>query len=121
MKSDSQDIRYLWHMFEHATHVLYILLGMDLDTYVDTIQVRLATERGLDIIGRAAARVTDAFKRSHGEIPWQRIAAVSATLSYPDGTPDDDLVWDFLRRDLPKIMEYVEPLIGGLESRPAVE
>jgi uncharacterized protein with HEPN domain len=108
-------------MLEHATHVLYIVLGLDADTYAESIQVRLAAERGLDILGRAAARVSLPFKAAHPEIPWQRIAAVGATLAYPDGTPDDDLVWGFLRQDLPRLMESLEPLIGRATDGAATE
>lgn len=106
------DNRCLWHMFENATHVLYIVMGLDLDTYVDTIQVRLATERGLDLFGRAAACLSPGFRDAHGDLPWARIAAVTATLAYPEGSGDDELVWDFLRKDLPPIMERLETLIG---------
>jgi uncharacterized protein with HEPN domain len=113
MNTNPRDNRYLWHMFEHATHALYVVMGLDLETYQESIQARLAAERGLDIFSRAAARLSQAFKQSHGEIPWQRIAMVAATLDYPDAAPDHALVWGFLRRDLPRIMEHLEPLIGG--------
>ncbi len=113
MTASPQDSRYLWHMLEHATHVLYIVLGLDVDTYAESIQVRLAAERGLDILGRAAAYVSSEFQAAHPEIPWHRIAAVHATLDYPNGTPDDDRVWAFLREDLPGLMESLEPLIGS--------
>src|SRR5262245_52106414 len=118
MPTSSNDNRYLWHMLEHATHVQYILLGIDFDTFQDSTQVRLAAERAVDIIGRAAARISDPFKQAHGEIPWQRIATVAGTLAYPDGTPDDELVWDFLREDLSGIMEHLEPLIRRLGATP---
>src|SRR5689334_16455613 len=111
MPTPRDDNRYLWHMLEHATHVQYIVLGIDFDTFQDSTQVRLAAERAVDIIGRAATRVSESFKTDHGEIPWHRIATVAATLAYPDGEPNDELVWDFLREDLPGIMENLEPLI----------
>jgi uncharacterized protein with HEPN domain len=113
MRSSAPDARFLWHMLEHATHVLYIVLGLDLDTYADSIQVRLAAERGLDIVGKAAERVSAACKAAHPEIPWQRIAAVAAALAYPDGSADDHLVWSFMRHDLPQVVELLEPLIGS--------
>lgn len=112
MASSNGDSRYLWHMLEHATHVLYIVMGLDVDTYADAIQVRLAAERGLDILARAAQRVSPEFKAAHPEVPWQRIAQVGAALDYPEGTPDDDLVWGFLRQDLPGLMERLEPLVS---------
>lgn len=119
MSTDPRDNRYLWHMFEHATHALYVVMGLDLETYQESVQARLAAERGLDIFGRAAARLSEAFKRAHGEIPWRRIAAVAAALDYPDATPDDALVWEFLRRDLPRILEHLEPLIGKSKESAA--
>jgi uncharacterized protein with HEPN domain len=121
MSTNPDDTRYLWHMLEHATHVQYIVLGLDPDTYAESIQVRLAAERGLDILSRAAARVSARFKVAHPEIPWLRVMAVGATLAYPEGTPDDDLVWSFLRRDLPHLMESLEPLIGTSTGVAATE
>lgn len=121
MSTDSHDSRYLWHMLEHATHVQYIVLGLDADTYAESIQVRLAAERGLDILSRAAERVSAPFKAAHPELPWQRIAALADTLAYPDGMPDDELVWSFLRQDLPHLMESLEPLIGASTGDAATE
>lgn len=113
MTPSPSDRRFLWHMLEHATHVAYITLGVDLDTYEDTVQLRLAAERGLDIFCRAAANLTPSFRDAHGDIPWQRIAAVAAVLDYPKAAPDDEMVWAFVRKELPRVMEHLEPLMGA--------
>jgi len=113
MSPADPDRRFLWHLMEHGTHVLYITMGLDADAFGESTQVRLAAERGLDIMARAAARVSTAFKVAHPGVDWPRLAAVGATLDYPDGTPDDGLVWDFLREALPKTLEYLDRLLDG--------
>jgi uncharacterized protein with HEPN domain len=112
MTRNDQDYRFLWHLMEHATHVLYIVMGLDAEAFTESTQVRLAAERCLDIMARAAGRITPAFKAAHPRVDWPRIAAVGATLDYPGGTPDDALVWEFLRRDLPGMLEYLDTALG---------
>ena len=113
MRPEPEDQRLLWHMMEYGTHALYSITGLDSDAYADAVQPRLAAERSLDILSRAAARVSTPFQAAYPEIPWQRIAEMARTLDYPDGEPDDEQVWAFLRKELPGMMERIDLLLSG--------
>ena len=118
MRPEPEDQRLLWHMMEYGTHALYSITGLDADAYTEAVQPRLAAERSLDILGRAASRVSATFQSANPEIPWRRIAEMARMLDYPDGEPDDEQVWAFLRQELPGMMEHIDALL----SRPdAVE
>lgn len=51
--------------------ILEFTKGMTLEMYESDIKTRFAIERNFEIIGEAAARISEDFKMSHPEIEWR--------------------------------------------------
>jgi uncharacterized protein with HEPN domain len=51
--------------------ILEFTKGMTLEIYESDIKTRFAVERNFEIIGEAAARISEDFKMSHPEIEWR--------------------------------------------------
>ncbi len=69
MRPDQLDAAYLWDMLEAAGSVRRISAGVSFATYETNEMLRMAVERGLEIIGEAARHVSDEFRAAHPEIP----------------------------------------------------
>ncbi len=63
------------------------------------------------ILGEAVKRLSDAFRNSHSELPWQMMAGMRDVLIHHYDGVDIDEVWNTVRKDLPKLLQIVEPLI----------
>ncbi len=72
---------------------------------------RAAVERNLEIIGEAARRVSDGFKREHPEIPWQQIVSHRNVLIHEYGDIDYVKIWKVVSIGVPRLIEQIRPLI----------
>jgi uncharacterized protein with HEPN domain len=70
----------------------------------------------IQIIGEAARRVSQRYKDSHPEIPWQMIIGMRNRLvhEYFDIIPKR--VWDVVENSIPELIRLVEPLVPPDES-----
>jgi len=61
----------------------------------------LALIKELEMIGEAAARVSEAFKREHPGVPWAALIATRNRLIHGYFDVDLDIVWNTAHKDLP--------------------
>jgi len=111
MRPDEQDAAYLWDMLEAATAVRRISAGVSLARYETNEMLRMAVERGLEIIGEAAGHVSGEFRAAHPEIPWRRIVAQRNVLAHAYGSILNQRIWQVVTDDLPELIRLLEPLM----------
>lgn len=70
-----------------------------------------AIVRWVEIVGEAAANVSDEIRTQHPEVPWAEIVAMRNRLihAYPD--VDLDLVWGVVERDGPRLRSVIAGII----------
>jgi uncharacterized protein with HEPN domain len=69
--------------------------------------------RWLEIIGEAAANVSESIRAAHPEVPWRDIVAMRNRLihAYPD--VNMSLVWGVVDRDGPALRRAIEEILEG--------
>lgn len=65
----------------------------------------------MEIVGEAAARVSEDTKRAHPDIPWAEIVGMRNRLVHVYFDIDLQLVWATVRDDLPTLITLLEPLV----------
>ena len=99
------------HMLDAAREALSFVEGItraDLDADRKTA---LSLVKCIEIIGEAAARVSEDLREAHSEIPWAAIVGMRNRLIHGYFDIDLDRVWDTVTNNLP-------PLISDLERIP---
>ena len=76
--------------------------------------VRTFIVHHLQIIGEAAAKVSQGLCRGHPEIAWQQIVAMRHILVHDYFRVDENEVWTTVERDLPSLKTAIEKLLGDL-------
>lgn len=107
-----KDITRLRHMVDHADEALQLTLDktrVDLET--DRV-LGLALVRLLEIVGEAAARVSDEVRVKHPEVPWAPIIAMRNRLIHGYDVVDKDVLWNILRSDSPLLVRDLKRMIG---------
>lgn len=85
MRRADPDAASLWDMVETAREIARFVAGRQVaDLGADRI-LRLAIERDLEIMGEAAARVSQEFRGAHPEIPWRRIVGLRNVIAHQYG------------------------------------
>jgi len=101
----------LMDMLDHSREALQFIQGKqrsDLDT--DRL-LNLSLVRLLEIIGEAAARISDETKSNVTEIQWQQIIGLRNRLIHGYNNVDFDIMWDILQDDLPPLAVQLEKII----------
>lgn len=108
MPPSDRDAAFLWDMLEVSRRVDESLIGVSLEQYRVDENLRMATERRIEIIGEAAGRVSQAFRDTHPDIPWRQIIAQRNVLAHEYGDIDDDLIWALVTAHVPKLIADLE-------------
>jgi uncharacterized protein with HEPN domain len=63
------------------------------------------------VIGEAARQVSREFRATHNGIPWENIVGMRHKVVHDYLGVNEDLVWQVVTEDLPKLVEALEPLV----------
>ena len=111
MPLEDNDPGYLWDMLKAARGVVASLQDRTLEQYQADENLRLATERRIEIIGEAAGRVSRPVREAHPEIPWRQIIAQRHVLAHEYGEIDNELIWSVARSHIPGLIAMLETLV----------
>ena len=68
----------------------------------------------LMVIGEATKRLSRAFRASHEEVPWSRMAGMRDVLIHGYDHIDPQAVWDAATEDIPELIR----ILGDLPRLP---
>lgn len=107
MLSHDDRIR-LSHMRDAAREASSFVAGKTrLDLSHDR-QLTLALVKSIEIVGEAAAKITDESKQSLSDIPWRDIIAMRNRLIHVYFDIDLDILWETVMKELPLLLQAVE-------------
>jgi uncharacterized protein with HEPN domain len=98
----------------HAREIVQTLTRASFEQYLLDKNLRLATERRIEIIGEAAGNLSAEFQESHGEIPWRRIVAQRHVLAHEYGEIKQEVIYRIATVRIPELIAQWEPLIPPL-------
>jgi uncharacterized protein with HEPN domain len=98
-------------MLVYAKEILHTTSGITFESYLADPNLRLATERRLEIIGEAARNVSRAFQEAHPEIPWRRIIGLRHIMAHEYGEIRQERVFAIAVENIPDLIEALEPLV----------
>jgi uncharacterized protein with HEPN domain len=106
-----RDDAYLLDILIAARKALKFVEGIDQNEFEDNELVQNAVMRPLEIIGEASAKISKEFRKAHSEIPWREMVGLRNRLIHEYFRIDFGAVWDTIHKDLPKLIEIIDPLV----------
>jgi uncharacterized protein with HEPN domain len=106
------DTTRLRHMLDHASEAVDMVRGRlrpDLDR---DRQFRLALTHLVEIVGEAAAHISEPFRHAHADVPWTTIVGVRNRLIHGYSQVDLGLLWDIVTIDLPPLIVKIQEILG---------
>lgn len=98
------------HMVEAADQAIAFVAGRDRSDIDSDVMLRLALTRLVEIIGEAAAQVTDAGRRDLPDVPWPQIVGMRNRLIHAYFDIDPDILWDTVKVALPELVSKLRPV-----------
>jgi uncharacterized protein with HEPN domain len=111
MHSEDRDAAYMWDMREEARNIGSFIKDISYARFVQDKVIRYAVERSLLIIGEAANHVSDKYKETHSEIPWQQIIGQRNVLAHEYGDIKVDRIWFSVTVSVPSLLKALDGLI----------
>ena len=71
-------------------------------------QLVLSLVKDIEIVGEAAARITESTRQQTSEIPWEEIVAMRNRLVHGYFDIDLNVVWQTVQIDLPTLIAQLE-------------
>lgn len=106
---------YLAHILESAQKIERYTEAGEGEFHNNTM-LQDAVIRNFEILGEAAKRVPEEYRRGHSQIPWRLMAAFRDVLIHAYEGIDLQRVWQIVRHDLPVVKKAVEKLLPPLEE-----
>ena len=100
----SRDQVRLRHMLDHALEAVEMARGRTRADLEQDRQLNLSLVRLLEIVGEAAARVSEEMRQQCPTIPWPEIIGLRNRLIHGYDSVDFDILWDIVTNDLPQLI-----------------
>jgi len=85
--------------------------GLPRAAYDADENLRLALIHLVQVVGEAARKVSSEFTEAHPEVPWENIIGMRHKLVHDYLGVDEDIVWQVVTVDLPRLVRSLEPLV----------
>jgi len=105
------DSAYLLDMLLAARDALSFTEDLSFEDFVRDRRTQLSVLKSVEIVGEAAAQVTEGARRANPDIPWREIVGMRNRLVHVYFDIDLPLVWDTVHHDLPDLIARLEPLV----------
>jgi uncharacterized protein with HEPN domain len=102
----------LRHMLDAAREALEFSRGKNRALLAGDRQLALALTKCIEIIGEAAARVSDPTRQLYPAIPWGQIVGMRNRLIHGYYEVDLDRLWDTVTKNVPQLVEALERGLG---------
>lgn len=99
------------HMVEHAREAVEMTHGRSREDLNLDRQLNLALVRLPEIVGEAAARVPDDFRRQYPNVPWRDIADLRNRLIHGYDSINFDILWQIMQQDIPVLLANLERIL----------
>ena len=99
-------------MLDAAREARSFVQGRDRSELDRDRQLVLSLVKDIEIVGEAAAQVSEATRARTPEIPWQEIVSTRNRLVHGYFSINLDIVWQTTREDLPSLIVLLERLVS---------
>jgi uncharacterized protein with HEPN domain len=106
-----RDLVYVGHMLDMARKAASKTQSLSREAYDADENLRLALIHLIQVIGEAARQVSRGFTDAHPEVPWVNLVGMRHKVVHDYLGVDEDIVWQVVTEDIPKLVAALEPLI----------
>jgi len=90
--------------------ILDYTLGMPFTVYESDSKTSDAVERNFEIIGEAASRISEEYKKLHPEIEWRIIKDFRNFIIHEYFGINNQIVYDTIQHRLPELLKLISAL-----------
>jgi len=102
----------LKHILDAVREAVGFIEGKDRENLETDRKLNLSLVRLLEIIGEAAKRITNDFRKEHPELPWKSMIGMKDRLIHGYFDINLDIIWKTVKNDLPPLIDKIEKILA---------
>lgn len=115
MKEPVRDKGRLEHILTAIDYLSEFTNGLGYDDFVNDPLHLHAVTHNVQVIGEAVFKITDEFKTSHPETPWQMIEKMRHVLVHDYYQINLEILWDIVQNDIPPLREQIKGYLNQMD------
>ena len=108
MKDDT--LIFIEHILESIKIIEDYSKRLTKEKLVKDQKIQDAIIKRIEIIGEAAKNISDSFRKKYPHVDWKDIIGTRDVLIHHYFGVDLNIVWDIVKKDLPKLKENLEKI-----------
>lgn len=117
MSKIRRDLDYLSDLQEAIDRAIQYTRNLTWEEYLEDRKTQDAVIRNLEIIGEAAKLISDEFRLRYPDLPWREMSGTRDRLIHQYFGVNQDIVWEIIQIDLPKLKQQIATLVRELPSK----
>ena len=101
------------HMVDAAEQALAFIQGRNRVDLDDDPMLRMALTRAVEIVGEAAAQVSEAGRAESPAVPWPQIIGMRNRLVHASFDVNHGVLWDTVQLALPALLTQLRAIVLG--------
>jgi uncharacterized protein with HEPN domain len=94
-----------------ARDIRQFTAGLSRDDFLKNRLVQFAVVNRITVMGEAAKRLSQEFRRDHPSIEWKELAGMRDRCIHGYDTVDLDIVWQVVTVDAPAVENYLNSIL----------
>ncbi|MCY6490735.1 HepT-like ribonuclease domain-containing protein [Leptolyngbya sp. GGD] len=111
MQPSDRDFAALWDMVQAIQLIQEFIAPLSYEDYLNSRRDQMAVERGLEILGEAARRVSGAFQQAHAEIDWRNTIGLRNVIAHRYEQVQQDRIWAIVTVELNILLAQLKLLL----------
>lgn len=111
----AEDRVRILHMIDAADSAVQFVAGRERSELESDRMLLFALVRAIEIIGEAAAKVSNETRDAYVEIPWRAITAMRNRLVHAYFDIDADILWVAATEEVPALLTQLRTLLDKAE------
>jgi uncharacterized protein with HEPN domain len=107
---------YIEDILDAMSKAELLLEGVSYSQFESDFKINFAVVRALEIIGEAAKRLPEELRQRYPDIPWKGMSGMRNRIIRGYDNVDLQIVWDVVKRDIPKLRPKIDALLKDYES-----
>ena len=105
------DLTHFVDILESAKLTLSYVDKISLDEFYENYLVQDAVIRRIEIIGKAASKISVEARNKYPQLPWKEMKVMRNHLSYEHDELKLNDIWNEIKIELPKVIEQIKALL----------
>lgn len=111
-----RDTVYLLDILTSARLIRTYVEGVARNEFLQDMKLQDSVIRRLGIIGEAAGKISPRFRENNPCFPWGEIRGMRNRMIHRYDDIDVEIVWETIKRDIPHLIQLIEPLAPLVEK-----